>query len=289
MYGYIVPDKNTLRASDFVLYRSFYCGMCCETGRAYGQLPRFTTNYDFAFLSALMHDYAQADVVIEERPCVLNPHKKAILQHNALLSKLAATNIMLCYQKADDGVKDGDGAKYRILRKALKRPFRKAKAACPEVWERIKAFDAEQQKVEKTGVQSLDRAADPFASLMRDLPVVILGAQTDDNLKGLCYNIGKFVYLVDALDDIQDDFKKKRYNPFLAAFGGFDGRAKFIEQHKAELEFCLFTVCSRAESCFRGLRLTQSYTLLDNVVTKGMRGKTNELLGSTKKLKNPRI
>ena len=66
MYGYIVPQKSTLRASDFVLYRSFYCGMCCETGRLYGQFPRFTTNYDFAFLSALMHDYPQADAVIAE-------------------------------------------------------------------------------------------------------------------------------------------------------------------------------------------------------------------------------
>lgn len=289
MYGYIVPQKSTLRASDFVLYRSFYCGLCCETGRMYGQFPRFTTNFDFAFLSALLHDYAQADVVIEEHGCVLNPKKKAILQSNALLQKLAATNIILCYQKADDGVTDGDGVKYRVLRRALKKPFGSAKRLCPEVAKAVEQSYKAQREVELKGVSSIDRAADPFASLMRNLPELILGVQTDDNIKGLCYNIGKFVYLADALDDVTDDYKHKRYNPFLKAYGGFTNRKEFIAAHKDELEFCFGSICSRAEQYFNNLRFTQSYSLLRNIVFNGMRGKAEELLKSAKKLKNPRI
>lgn len=289
MYGYIVPQKTTLRASDFVLYRSFYCGMCCETGRLYGQLPRFTTNYDFAFLSALLHDYSAADVVIEERPCILNPKKKAILRSNPLLEKLAAVNIILCYQKADDGVVDGDGVKYRAVRRMLKKPLKKAKALCPEVYEAVKTAYKYQRDVEKNAVVGIDRAADPFASLMRDLPELVLGVQTDDNLKALCYNIGKFVYLADALDDIADDRKHKRYNPFLATYGGFTDRKTFIADNREQLEFCFASICGRAEKCFDGLRFTQSGSLLRNIVFDGMRGKARELLDSKKKLKNPRI
>ncbi len=289
MYGYIVPDKSKLRASDFVLYRAFYCGMCCETGRRYGQLPRFTTNYDFAFLSALLHDYVQADIVIEEHGCILNPKKKAILQQNPLLARLAAANIMLSYQKADDGVRDGDGIKYRAVRRMLEKPCKQAKALCPEIWARLETAEREQADCEKADTKGLDRAADPFASLMRDLPELIVGGQTDDNLKGLCYNIGKFVYLVDALDDIADDFKSKRYNPFLATFGGFTGRKRFIDAHRDDIEFCLRGICGRAAQCFGGLRFTQSYSLLKNIVFDGMKSKTDELLGSTGKLKNPRL
>lgn len=289
MYGYIVPKKSTLRASDFVLYRAFYCGMCCETGRRYGQLPRFTTNYDFAFLSALLHDYAQADVVIEEHGCVLNPKRKAILQTNELLTRLAATNILLCYKKADDGVIDGDGIKYRAVRRLLKKPFRSAKRTCPLVYEAIEKAYKAQREVEKSKVASTDRAADPFAGLMRELPELILGSKTDDNLKGLCYNIGKFVYLADALDDVADDHKHKRYNPFLEVYGRFDGRREFIEEHRTDLEFCLNSICNRAERYFDSLRFTQSYSLLRNIVFDGMRDKADELLNSTKKLKNPRI
>ncbi|MCH5155069.1 MAG: hypothetical protein J1F69_00535 [Clostridiales bacterium] len=289
MYGYVVPDKSTLKASDFVLYRAFYCGMCCQTGVLYGNLPRFTTNYDFAFFSALLHDYSAANVVIEERGCILNPKKKAILQPNPLLEKLAATNILLSYQKADDGVIDGDGIKYKIARRALRKPFRAAKKAYPHIYDAIEKAYAAQRKVEKSGVSSIDRAADPFAALLKNLPDLILGVQTDDNLKGLCYNIGKFVYLTDALDDITEDFKHKRYNPFLACYGGFTNRKDFIAKHKDELLFCFNGICARAQECFNGLKFCQSYALIRNIVFDGLSGKVEELLQSTKKLKNPRV
>lgn len=289
MYGYIVPDVGTLRASDFVLYRSFYCGVCCETGRLCGQLPRFTTNYDFAFLSALLHDFAQADIVIEEHGCVLNPKRKAILQSNPLLTRLVYANLMLCYKKADDGVRDGDGVKYKVVRRMLGKHVKKAVAACPELWARVERFDAEQAAVESNAVTSLDRAADPFASLMRDLPALIIGTPTNTSLQGLCYNVGKFVYLMDALDDIADDVKSKRYNPFSAAFGSFTTRKAFIAEHAEEISGTLNGVCVRAEQCCDELKLTQSGSLIHNIVKNGMRSKTAEIMASTKKLKSPRL
>lgn len=290
MYGYLVPDKSKLRASDFVLYRAFYCGLCCEIGRTYGQLPRFTTNYEFAFFSALLHDYASADIVIEEHKCVLNPvKKKATLMNNPLLERLAAANILLSYGKADDGVKDGDGARYRLLRRVLKKPFRRAEKLCPEAWTEIKRSAKLQDETEKAAVASLDRAADPFASLLRALPEAVLGKPVDDNLKGLCYNIGKFIYLADALDDIADDAKKKRYNPFIAAYGGFTTRKQFIAEHKADIEFAFESTCGRAAAYFYGMRFTQSRSLLENVIVDGMKLKTDELLRSEKKLPPPRI
>ncbi|MCH5163150.1 MAG: hypothetical protein J1G38_06650 [Clostridiales bacterium] len=294
MYGYVVPYKQTLRASDFVLYRAFYCGICCQTGKLYGQLPRFTTNYDFAFLSALLHDYSKSDLVIEEHICVLNPvRKKATVMPNTLLARLAAANIMLAYQKADDGVIDGDGFKYRVARRMLKRSFLSAKKAYGDIWERISEAYKVQREVEKSGVKSVDRAADPFASLMRDLPDLILGEKTDDKLKALCYNIGKFVYIADALDDIESDVKKNRYNPFAAAYAitkkNFKGRKEFIAEHADELGFYLRSCCGRAEEAMSGMVFTQSFSLISNIVCDGMTQKTDELLKSVKKLPPPRI
>ena len=289
MYGYIVPQKSTLSMQDFVLYRSFYCGICCQTGKMYGQMPRFTTNYDFTFLSALLHDAASADIVIEEHGCVLNPKKKAILQPNPLHERIAAANIILSYKKAADGIADGDGVKYRFMRSVLRKPFKKAAAACPDILETVEKAYEKINAAEKERVSSLDRAADPFASLMSTLPEVIIGKRIDDNLKGLCYNIGKFVYFADALDDIEDDYKKKRYNPFLASFGEFNGRADFMAKNKSDIEFCLMSTYARAVDCFIRLRLTQSRSLLSNIVCDGMKAKAEELLSATKKLRPPKI
>ena len=73
MYGYVVPDPDKLRASDLVLYRSFYCGLCCQTGRLFGQLPRFTTNFDMAFFTALMNAYSKFDIILDGTGSVHNP------------------------------------------------------------------------------------------------------------------------------------------------------------------------------------------------------------------------
>lgn len=294
MYGYIVPNKSSLRASDFVLYRSFYCGICCQTGKLYGQLPRFTTNYDFAFLSALLHDYFSCDIVIEEHKCILNPVKrKAVLMPNPILERLAAANIMLAYQKADDGVIDGDGVKYRIVRRALKKAFNKARRAYGDIWECIESSYKKQRDVERSQVASVDRAADPFASLMRELPEKILCAKTDDNLNALCYNIGKFVYIADALDDIEDDVKHKRYNPFAAAYGldksNFKNRKTFIAEHRDDIAFYLNSCAGRAAEAMSCLKFTQSYSLIRNIVCDGMRAKADQLIKSEKKLPPPRI
>lgn len=290
MYGYIVPLKSTLSVQDFVLYRSFYCGICCQTGKLYGQLPRFTTNYDMTFLSALLHDAASADIVIEEHKCILNPvKKKAVLQSNPLHERIAAANIILSYKKAEDGVKDGDGTKYRVMRSMLKKPFKKAAAKCPDIAETVEKAYEKINAVEREKPKSLDRAADPFASLLAELPEVIIGKKIDDNLKGLCYNVGKFVYFADALDDIEDDFKRKRYNPFLAAMGEFKTKADFTAANKSDIEFCLMSTYARAVDCFIRLRLTQSHSLLKNIVCDGMKAKAEELLAATSKLRPPKI
>ncbi len=294
MYGYVVPDKSTLRASDFVLYRAFYCGICCRTGKNYGQLPRFTTNYDFAFLAALLHDYSASDIVIEEHKCVLNVvKKKAVLTESPLLDKLVAANIMLAYKKADDGVIDGDGFKYRVVRRALRKAYKKASAAYPEMQETIERGYKAQRASEKNKIASIDRAADPFACLMRELVEKILDGKIDDKLRSLCYNIGKFVYLADALDDIQDDVKAKRYNPFAATYGldkkNFEGRKRFFDAHKEELTSYLGSCAGRAAEMLGGMRLTQSYSLLHNIVRDGLGAKIDELLTSDKKLRPPRI
>lgn len=294
MYGYIVPNKDTLRASDFVLYRAFYCGICCRTGRDYGQLPRFTTNYDFSFLSALLHDYAKANIVIEEHKCVLNPiKKKAILMDSGLLDRIVAANIMLAYKKADDGVVDGEGIKYRALRHMLKKANRKAVNDYPEISEVIEKGYAAQSDVEKKRIDSIDRAADPFATLTRELVQVILNEKIDDSLGTLCYNIGKLIYLFDALDDIADDVKSKRYNPFVLKYGlnkkNFKGRKEFFSEHHDDIEFALGVCINRAKAALNELKLVQSYTLLHNVVDDGLRLKLDELLASSKKLPPPKI
>ncbi len=290
MYGYVIPYKPQLKMQDFVLYRAFYCGICKATGKLYGQKPRFTTNYDITFLSVLMHDCNTQAVEFASERCVCGPFKKKpIVKRNQLLDKLASLNVIMSYYKAEDGVADREGFSKRVARAALKRSRRKAAKAYPEAEEIVRSCYSDLRALERDGVTGTDRAAHPFATMLRRLAVWLLDDKNDDNKASLCYNIGKFVYLADALDDIDDDFRHKRYNPFITTYG-FDGDRKgFIDAHRPQLEFIFGSAVNRAIECFNNCRFTQSYDLMQNIVHLGLREKVRELLDSDKKLKYPKI
>lgn len=296
MYGYVTPVKSQISTADFVLYRAFYCGICMATGKSYGQLPRFTTNYDIVFLSVLLHDYTKQDVEFETGTCVLNPFKKkATVCQNLLFDKIVATNIVLSYYKTCDDVLDSNkklSVKKRMAKNAMKKPYNKAKLIVPEVDEIVNKRYTQLYKLEKENCAQIDRVADCFALLLMEVAEYLLKQheiEPCENILKLCYNVGKFVYLADALDDIDEDFKKKNYNPFLAKYDDFKSRQEFFIQHKEELEFLLACTTNRAIECFNQLIFTQSYDLLKNIVHVGLRDKTKEIFDSAKKLPKPRI
>lgn len=289
MYGYVVPFKEKLAMQNFVLYRAFYCGLCKSTGRLFGQLPRLTTNYDMTFLGVFLHDCKSFDVTLAEEGCVLNPFKKKPIAKSKLVDEIAAVNIILSYYKAVDGVIDGEGGKMRIIKSALKKPFTKAKKMCPEI-ERITREKYEAlQKAESEGGRGIDAMADYFASMLRDIMAQLLKEDADEYKKGVAYNIGKLVYLMDALDDVDEDFKKKRYNPLISEFGGYKNREQFIKDNYDDLSFMLNSSCNRAIADFNNIAFTQSYDLMQNILYNGIREKIKELLGSKKKLPKPKI
>ena len=290
MYGYVTPIKEQMNKADFLLYRAFYCGICKATGKLFGQLPRFTTNYDIVFLSVLLHDFTAEDVRFESKGCVCNPFKKkTTVCRNSLLDKIVCTNVIMAYYKSLDGVIDKEGFKARVAKSMLSRPYKKARRVLPQIDEIVRVEYERLHSFEQQSTAGLDRIADCFATMLEKIAAQLLGAKADDNILKLCYNVGKFVYLADALDDIDEDYKNKRYNPFLANFGAYEGRKEFIEKNKQELTFILSVTVNRAIECFNKITFTQSSDLLRNVLYKGLRGKVDELFSSTKKLPKPRL
>jgi len=288
MYGYVVPFKEKISKEDFVLYRSFYCGLCINTGKMYGQLPRFTTNYDMVFFALLAFDAKNAPVEFKQSPCILNPKKKLVAFGGELLDKITAVNILLSYYKALDGVIDKEGVKYKVLKKVLFKHYKKAKELLPEIDEIISSEYENLRKTEKLGECGLDQAANHFAQMMKRIAAELLNDDANDNVLGLIYNIGKFVYLADALDDKDEDDKKGRFNPFSCVYGKIESK-ELKKTHKEELEFVFAVIANRMAEYFNNIDFKQSYTLLRNIVYYGVREKIKELLESTKKLPPPKI
>lgn len=289
MFGYVTPAKSKLRQQDYVLYRAFYCGTCKAIGEKFGQFARYTVSYDSAFLAALISDCLDYPQKIEEQSCIGDPFKKKpMIVNNALMEKLAAVNIILAYYKLRDDVIDGDKNK-RVAIKILSKAYNKAKAVVPECDQTVSGWYEKLREQEKAGEESVDKVSHCFAMMMKDLFANLLEDKADEQILSLAYNVGKFVYLADALDDVDEDFKSGNYNPLLKAFPGYQNRKQFISDNKEDLEFLFAFTVNKAIASFNDRKYTQSYSLLENVVYYGLREKTEQLFASTEKLPRPKI
>ena len=156
----------------------------------------------------------------------------------------------------------------------------------PEADKVVSTKYAELRALENAGTKGIDRVSDVFASMLGAVAKLLLGDKASDDSLRLVYNIGKFVYLVDALDDIDEDHRAGRYNVFLAEMP-YSTRAQFFADNKETIEFILNVTINRAIECFNHLTFTQSYDLLRKTVHIGLRQKAAELMASDKKLKRP--
>ena len=213
MFGYLKPDKPYLYMKDDVLYRALYCGVCKSIGKNAGQIARFTLTYDIAFMSAICHNILGVDVEINKEHCITHVIRKTpVAKPDEISLALADVNLILSYYKLlDDTVDENKGAlKSKIFRSA----YKKAKKRMPKFDEIVKLQTAGLLSLEKANCDSIDMVADSTANILVEASRIVLKDKSTEYTDGLFYSIGKWVYLIDALDDYDKDVKKKNFNVF---------------------------------------------------------------------------
>ncbi len=276
MFGYIQPDTPYLFIKDENLYKALYCGLCKSIGAGCGQRARTSLTYDMAFVSALVHNIRREDVNIKKERCALHIFKRRPMASCDGTSVLiGCINTVLTYYKLCDDKADGDrkGIFRHFYKRGLKRAYRKH----PQVVEIISGHMREQAKLEKDGCTVIDMACEPTAEMMRKLSVYALGEFSTADTEGLFYDLGKWVYLADALDDYDKDVKKKRYNVLALSFGQ-SSKAEAVAENREELNFLFDSLFAdmRARLCKINFRF--NHDLTDNIILRGIPLKTRSLM-----------
>lgn len=284
MFGYVTPDKPYLLIKDFTLYKCVYCGVCKSLKKYYGTMPRFTTNYDSVFLSILLHNYLNIDYNIKRQICVLSPlKKKGIAIPDDLSKKVISLNIILAYHKFTDDIIDGSKVYKRALRFVIvKRAYKKAKKYMPDADFIITQEYARLRELEKNGEKSLDRVSDCFAAMMQRLCKVLLCDKSCEQMEHFFYNIGKWIYIIDALDDLEKDKKSGNYNPLIAAYGNFEDVNIFKESIKGRLQFVFNCIFGSLKQDFEAMQFNFNTDLLRNILFRGLQNRTNTLVENIK-------
>ncbi len=266
---------------DTVLYRAMYCGLCKGIGGCCNQRARLALNYDLTFLSVLVHNLANADVQIEKKHCIIHWfRKRPIAKVDDLTRRIANLNVILAYHKCNDDVLDN--GKGRVKRSFFKSAYKKAVKNEPKLDKIVTEKYAELIKLEKQNCDSVDISADPFGKMMREIAVELLGEVCTDNVKELAYNLGKWIYLIDALDDFDKDLKKKSYNVFVNVYSGIKDKKTLLEQKRGELESIFSTVLSDIINLTRNLEYKFNHDLTDNILLRGLTCQTKIIMENGK-------
>ena len=270
MFGYVYINKPELKIKDYEAYRGVYCSLCKALGKNYSVFARFILNYDCTFLSLLLMSRNKECPGFKSGRCPFNPMKKCnyTIKADDALSKGAALTVITSYYKLMDSI--ADSGFFKKMGCTLIRPFfsswhKKAKRNFPDYENIVKEMFVSQLKYEKSEDVCLDMAAEPTAKMLEN--IMKLEAQNEIEKKVFAqfgYHLGRWIYLMDAANDIEDDSKSGNFNPFLLKFGE---KAKVDPK---EIEATLsqsYYLLTKAYELIDKQRFTD---ILDNIIYSGL-------------------
>ncbi|MTI71550.1 MAG: hypothetical protein FH751_14985 [Firmicutes bacterium] len=283
MFGYITPFKPELKIKEYDVFKGYYCGICKEMGREFNQLVRLGLNYDLTFLGLLLSSLDSEKVSFKREGCITNPiKKKPVLKSNKHIEYASNMGIILVYFKLIDDWKDEKKITALFASLPYHLSLKKAKYKFPKKFKEIKTGLDKLYELESTNCKTLDKSAHAFGKIMETIacPPYISSEDNKRVLSWLGYNLGRWIYILDAYDDLAKDVEKENYNAILLKYGYNEGEnlKEFKSKIKDEINFGLtFTLDNIAKS-FQLLDIKYNKNLLENIIYLGARHKTNTII-----------
>lgn len=264
MFGYVNVCRDELKVKELKLFNAYYCGLCKRQGKLCGPGSRLILSYDFTVLALLLDSVEEEKPIISTGRCMLHPFKKRpVVTESGSMDYCAQMSVALTYYKALDDYRD-EGLSIKNAALALKATVNKIKKKYPDKLNNIEKYLSEITAAEISGEKNIDIPAGAFGRLMAEL---FVRENTENRaLYEFGYNIGRWIYVMDAIDDFEKDKKKGRYNPFSSA--------EEIDDQAEALWYNL----SAAAAAYELLNIKRNKQVLDNIVYIGLKNATEKVL-----------
>lgn len=261
MFGYVTVNKPEIKFKDFDMYRSFYCGLCRELRERYGISGQISLTYDMTFVVLLLSGLYEPPTRKGKSRCAVHPLKPQPVRKNAVTEYCADMNVILSYYKCMDDWKD----ERKYLRYAyatlLKNSGKKHMSAYQEKMRRIREALEELSRLEKQGETDLDLVAGCSGKIMEEV-FAFRKDVWEASLRRMGFYLGKFIYILDAYDDVEKDAENGNYNPFLEKYK--------MEGFEAEIRGMLIMMLSEACREFEKLPIIRYGDILRNILYSGV-------------------
>lgn len=216
MFGYININRKELSEENRKIYQAYYCGLCQKLKETAGRKGQLLLNYDMTFLIVLLTGLYELGNEEQEFTCALHPTKKRTSYINEATEYAADMNIILSYQNFEDDWKDERSLPKKAFAKLLGKDYGRILKKYPRQVKALETYMEQLEEAEKRGETNIDVLAGLGGTMLGEI-----FAWKDDmwaeELRCMGFYMGKFIYLMDAYDDMEEDKKKNTYNPLINA------------------------------------------------------------------------
>lgn len=267
MFGYITVNKPEMKFKEFAVYHSYYCGLCQVLKKKYGAAGQMSLSYDMTFLVMLLTGLYEPKEKRGLTRCIAHPLEKHPTTINQFTEYAADMNLLLTYYKCEDDWKDEKKLLRHVYAQILDGKYKKVQSY-REKAEKIKKLLESLSLDEQKNITDLDRMAGHFGEIMAE----VFAYRQDEwevSLRRMGFYLGKFIYLLDAYEDVEEDIKKNHYNPLKERYeeAKREKSQKAFETSCAELLTMMIAECSRE---FEKLPILENVEILRNILYSGV-------------------
>ncbi|MDO4174299.1 MAG: DUF5685 family protein [Eubacteriales bacterium] len=278
MFGFIRPLRGELKVREWERFQEVYCGLCHTIRKHYGILQTTMLSYDCTYLALVLDSLEDCGGEACRKRCVMHPfRKKRCACESVGIARAAAVSVILQWHKLGDTVSDERGWKRfaaRFLRRLLRRGYRKAAQDLPAFDHATFQLLAQLDALEQQNTASLDRPADAFAEILR---AAVSGFHTESRiLEEMFYHTGRWIYLIDACDDVQDDFVSGSYNPVILRWQL--AQAELPPSVKDAMQHTLLQSLAASYHAYILLHPFRDAGIIENILCQGLPEVTRQVL-----------
>jgi len=266
MFGYITINKLELKFKEYYSYKGYYCGLCKCLRDKYGNKSRITLNYDMTFLILLLSSLYEPENIIYNERCMVHPLKKQLIIQNDITEYAAALNVVLSYYNLLDNWEDNRDFKSLAVAKLLEGEFKKSSEELREKSETIRYRLRNISMLEKESTDDIDAVSNEFGHLMEEI-FLYRKDRWEESLRKIGFYLGKYIYFIDAFEDMKKDEENNSYNPF---------NKLDMENKKDYAKNLLFLNLSFLSDEVEKLPLVQDKGIIDNIIYSGILNKLNK-------------
>lgn len=261
MFGYLIVNKPEMKMKDYDRYRAYYCGLCRRLYKHYGKKGQLTLSFDMTFLTILLNGLYEPKLHSGKHFCGLHPTKRQEVVCNQLSDYAADMGMLLTYYNLLDDWQDERKLKSLLLAGSIKKSCIEIARRYPRQSRAVRDYIKKLSVCERENTDQLDRVAGLTGEMLGEIFVFREDVWSDD-LRKMGFFLGKFIYLMDAYEDLSEDLKNGRYNPW-----SFYVKSEEFDQRTEAVLTMMMTECA---AVFERLPILKDIEILRNIIYSGV-------------------